>query len=44
MSTYVIGDLHGQYRSLKQCLVKCNFDYREDTLIQLGDIVFMDLF
>jgi serine/threonine protein phosphatase 1 len=39
MSTYVIGDLHGQFQSLKQCLVKSNFDYNKDTLIQLGDIV-----
>lgn len=39
MSTYVLGDLHGQYQSLKQCLIKCNFDYNLDTLIQLGDVV-----
>jgi serine/threonine protein phosphatase 1 len=39
MSTYVIGDLHGQFQSLKQCLAKCNFDYNKDTLIQLGDVV-----
>lgn len=39
MSTYVIGDLHGQHQSLKQCLIKCNFDYNQDTLIQLGDVV-----
>ena len=39
MSTYVIGDLHGQFQSLKQCLTKCNFDYTQDTLIQLGDVV-----
>jgi serine/threonine protein phosphatase 1 len=39
MSTYVTGDLHGQFQSLKQCLAKCNFDYNQDTLIQLGDVV-----
>lgn len=39
MSTYVPGDLHGQYQSLKQCLINCNFDYSQDTLIQLGDVV-----
>lgn len=39
MSTYVIGDLHGQYQAFKQCLIKCNFDYSQDTLIQLGDVV-----
>ncbi|MBO9203394.1 MULTISPECIES: metallophosphoesterase [Niastella] len=38
MRTYVLGDLHGQYQSLKQCLLTCNFDYSQDTLIQLGDI------
>ena len=39
MSTYVLGDLHGQYHSLIQCLTNCNFDYSKDTLIQLGDVV-----
>ena len=39
MSTYVIGDIHGAYKALKQCLERCNFDYENDTLIQLGDIV-----
>jgi serine/threonine protein phosphatase 1 len=39
MSIYVTGDLHGQYQPLRQCLTKCNFDYNQDTLIQLGDVV-----
>jgi len=38
MKTYVIGDIHGAYKSLQQCLSKVNFDYDKDTLIQLGDI------
>jgi serine/threonine protein phosphatase 1 len=39
MSTYVMGDIHGEFESLKQCLVKSNFHYSMDTLIQLGDVV-----
>jgi len=37
--TFVIGDIHGVYVALKQCLERSNFDYQNDTLIQLGDIV-----
>ena len=36
---YVIGDIHGAYKALKQVLERSNFDYENDTLIQLGDIV-----
>ncbi len=36
---YVLGDLHGCYKGLKQCLERSNFDYETDTLIQLGDVV-----
>lgn len=36
--TFVMGDLHGAYRALKQVLERANFDYECDTLIQLGDI------
>jgi serine/threonine protein phosphatase 1 len=36
--TYVIGDIHGAFRALKQCLDKSKFDYREDYLICLGDV------
>lgn len=39
MRTFVIGDIHGAYKALKQCLEKVIFDYKNDTLIQLGDIV-----
>lgn len=36
---FVIGDIHAGYRSLKQCLERSNFNYDEDQLIVLGDIV-----
>jgi serine/threonine protein phosphatase 1 len=36
---YVIGDLHGSYRAFKDLLDKVNFDYENDKLISLGDIV-----
>lgn len=35
---YVIGDIHGAYKALKQCLERSNFDYEKDELITLGDI------
>lgn len=34
-----MGDLHGAYAALMQCLQRSGFNYREDKLIQLGDIV-----
>jgi serine/threonine protein phosphatase 1 len=37
--TFVIADIHGNYKALKQCLERSNFDYENDKLIQLGDIV-----
>lgn len=36
--TLVMGDLHGGYKALMQCLQRSNFDYNNDTLIQLGDV------
>ncbi len=36
--TFVIGDIHGSYRALLQCLKNSSFDYTEDTLICLGDV------
>lgn len=33
-----MGDIHGNYRALAQCLDKVQFDFRSDTLIQLGDV------
>jgi serine/threonine protein phosphatase 1 len=37
--TFVIADIHGNYKGLKQALERSNFDYQNDTLISLGDIV-----
>lgn len=39
MSTFAMGDIHGQYEKLKAVLKLCNFDFEKDKLIQLGDIV-----
>lgn len=35
---FVLGDIHGAYKALLQCLERSNFNKEEDTLIQLGDI------
>lgn len=37
--TLVMGDIHGNYHALEQCLERCAFDQEKDTLIQLGDVV-----
>lgn len=39
MAKYVMGDIHGCYSKLIACLEAVNFDYDNDTLIQLGDVV-----
>ena len=39
MKKFVIGDIHGNYKALKQCLERSGFDYENDQLISLGDIV-----
>lgn len=39
MRKLVIGDIHGGFKALKQCLELSNFDYDKDMLICLGDIV-----
>ncbi len=36
---FVIGDIHGAYRALIQCLDRSGFDKEHDTLITIGDIV-----
>lgn len=36
--TLVMGDLHGGFRALEQCLARCAFDPEADRLIQLGDL------
>lgn len=38
MRNFVIGDIHGAYKALTQCLQRSNFDYENDQLITLGDI------
>lgn len=37
--TYVIGDIHGELDKFKACLDSVDFDYDNDKLIQLGDVV-----
>lgn len=36
--TFVIGDIHGSYRALLQCLKNSGFNYQKDMLICLGDV------
>lgn len=36
--TFVIGDIHGAYRALRQCLALADFDFDNDHLISLGDV------
>ena len=36
--TFVVGDIHGAYRALQQCLARSSFDYTRDHLISLGDV------
>lgn len=35
---YAIGDIHGNYRALKQVFERSKFDYNNDELIVLGDV------
>lgn len=35
---WVIGDIHGNYRGLKQAFDRANVDYEKDQFISLGDI------
>ena len=37
--TFIMGDCHGEYDKLMDCLQAVNFDYNNDKLIQLGDLV-----
>lgn len=39
MRTFVMGDIHGAFKAVKQCLQRAGFDREQDQLIQLGDIV-----
>jgi len=36
--TFVVGDIHGAYRALRQCLDRSGFDSHDDHLICLGDV------
>jgi len=38
MKTFVLGDIHGNYKALLQCLERSKFDRNEDRLISLGDV------
>ncbi len=38
MSIFCVGDIHGAYKALKQCIKRSGFNYDEDTLIVLGDV------
>lgn len=35
---YAIGDFHGGFKALKQCLKLSNFDYEKDKLFFMGDL------
>jgi len=37
--TLVMGDIHGGYRSLLQCLERSKVDYKKDKLICFGGVV-----
>jgi serine/threonine protein phosphatase 1 len=39
MKTFVLGDIHGNYKALLQCFIRSGFNKTTDTLICLGDIV-----
>lgn len=36
--TFVLGDIHGAYRALRQCLERSGFEREQDHLIFLGDV------
>ena len=38
MKTFVLGDIHGAYKALLQCVERSGFDYQKDRLIVLGDV------
>ena len=39
MTRYTVGDIHGNYKALKQVLKKSKFNYEKDNLIIIGDVV-----
>lgn len=38
MSTFVLGDIHGAFKALKQCFKRSEFSLENDCLIFLGDV------
>lgn len=36
--TFIMGDLHGAYPAIVQCLTRAGFNYENDILIQVGDV------
>ena len=38
VKTFVLGDLHGAYRALLQCLERSGFNKKKDRLIVMGDV------
>ena len=38
MRRFVIGDIHGGYKALLQCLERSGFDPAADLLVSLGDV------
>lgn len=38
MRIFVIGDIHGAYKALTQCLARSAFEQKKDRLIVLGDV------
>ncbi|MBL6447541.1 metallophosphoesterase [Fulvivirga sp. 29W222] len=38
MKQFVVGDIHGAYKALIQCLERSSFDYENDQLVCLGDV------
>ena len=38
MKTFVMGDIHGNFKALKQCLVRSKFNKEKNRLMVLGDV------
>lgn len=38
-NVYVVGDLHGYYNELMSKLIKIGFDFKQDALVAVGDLV-----
>lgn len=38
MKRWAMGDVHGNYRGFMQCMERSGFNYKEDELIQVGDL------